>query len=350
LLVLVAVVITGFTVVMAASMVLTSTTWFCDSCHIHDADIAAYQDSVHRDVNCEQCHSKPGPFFFLTAKLEALQQPVKQFTGNFEEPILGAVQNSACRRCHTNEDLFHTISRNGINIQHEHLIAAGYLCINCHATVAHGEAVPKGSRTYPTMDQCLVCHNNQYRDARGNVATSRCDQCHTEPGYGAKPSTHTEVWIDTHGSEGILTTCSACHPKDRPLREGPGGPGDCVDCHGGILMPHDDAWMSEHGAAEQELGRTACLQCHKSPTYCYGCHRVKLPHPSDWFGQHAVAAARSEGTCFNCHAQENCQACHAAHQVGQPQAHRFLKGKVEPWIPAATPTPTPSPSTSATGS
>jgi nitrate/TMAO reductase-like tetraheme cytochrome c subunit len=348
----VAVVITAFTAVMAASLYVTSTTWFCDSCHIHDADIANYRTSAHSDVNCEQCHSKPGPFFFLTAKLEALQQPVKQLVGNYEEPILGAVQNAACRRCHTNDELFTTISKSGINIQHEHLIAAGYLCITCHATVAHGEAVPQGSRTYPTMDQCLVCHNNHYRDADGAVATSRCDQCHTQPGYGARPANHTTDWIDIHGSAGILSTCTACHPKVAPPRHAasPIGPvGDCVDCHGGVLMPHPDDWMKRHGGVEETLGRTTCLQCHKSPTYCYGCHKVKLPHPADWFGQHAVAAARAEGTCFNCHDQSNCQACHAAHQVGTPQAHGFLKGAIKQWTPPpapATPSPAYSPAAS----
>jgi cytochrome c nitrite reductase small subunit len=340
---------------MTAALVVTSTTWFCDSCHIHDADIANYRTSAHKDVNCEQCHSKPGPFFFLTAKLEALQQPVKQFSGDYEEPILGAVQNAACRRCHTNEDLFTTISRNGINVDHEHLIAAGYLCITCHATVAHGEAVPKGSKTYPSMDQCLVCHNNQYRDADGSVATSRCDICHTQPGYGAKPSTHDEAWIDTHGSEGILSTCTACHPQRAPdpldAAASSAMPepraiatGDCVDCHGGVLMPHPDEWIGRHGVVQERLGRAACMECHKDPTYCYGCHKVRLPHPDGWFGKHAVAAARSEGTCFNCHDQDNCQACHAAHEVGRPQAHDFLDGKVDQWKPEASPSPPASPS------
>lgn len=354
-----AVVVTAFTVVMAASLIFTSTTSFCDACHLHPADIAAYKVSAHKGVNCEQCHSKPGPFFFLTAKLEALQEPIKFYLGNYEKPILGSVSNQACRRCHTNETLFATISKGGINVNHKHLIEAGYLCVRCHATVAHGQAVPKGSQTYPTMDQCLICHNNQYRAADGTVAVSRCDLCHVQPGYGSTPASHKETdWLKVHGSQGILSTCSACHPSRSKVSVGgvqsdlqtshlqspvPGTPPNCISCHGGVVMPHDGTWLSEHGAAEQKTGQATCLLCHKSPTYCLGCHKVRLPHPSDWFGKHAVAAAQSEGTCFTCHAQENCQACHAAHQVGSPPAHAFLKGKVRQW---AAPTPSPSASAS----
>ena len=57
-------------------------------------------------------------------------------------------------------------------MQHKHLIEAGFLCIRCHSTVGHTTAVPEGSRTYPVMDQCLICHNNEYQAADGTVATS----------------------------------------------------------------------------------------------------------------------------------------------------------------------------------
>ena len=146
-----------------------------------------YDKSAHRDVNCEQCHTKPGPFFFLTSKLEALQQPIAQITGDYEKPILGFVLNQSCRRCHTNENLFKTISTGGIIVNHEHLIEAGFLCQRCHSTTAHGDAIPEGSRTYPVMEQCLICHNNEYTAPDGTVATSRCDQCHAKRGYGATP-------------------------------------------------------------------------------------------------------------------------------------------------------------------
>ena len=175
-----------------------------------------YNKSAHAGVNCEQCHTKPGPFFFLTSKLEALQQPIAQITGDYEKPILGFVLNQSCRRCHTNDDLFKTISSSGIRVNHQHLIEAGFLCQRCHSTTAHGDAIPEGSRTYPVMEQCLICHNNEFKAADGTVATSRCDLCHTKRDYGAKPVSHDE--------EGLVhpprRRRRALHLQRLPPREG----------------------------------------------------------------------------------------------------------------------------------
>jgi cytochrome c-type protein NapC len=342
------VVVTAFVVVMGVALAATSTTAFCGLCHNMKASVTAYRHSAHRGVNCEQCHSQPGPFFFLTAKLEALQEPVKQVTGKYEKPILGTVVNASCRRCHTNAKLFPTISKNGVNVNHKHLIEAGYQCTTCHSTVAHLNAVPPGSQTRPAMDKCLVCHNNNYRAADGTVAVSRCDLCHVEPASGAVPASHRDgaLWLKIHGTNGILSTCSACHPQPgRPVPAGvPGTPPNCVGCHGGVLMPHPAGWLKLHGAQEQKVGRKACDLCHDGPAYCDGCHQVKLPHPADWLNLHAKEAAASSTSCLNCHSQANCQACHAAHQSGTPRAHRFLTGGVPAW----TASPTTSPSASAT--
>ncbi len=295
--------------------------------------VEEYRKSAHADVNCEQCHSKPGPFFFLTAKLEALQQPIAQITGDYEKPILGFVLNQSCRRCHSNDLLFEPVSNSGIRVQHKHLIEAGFLCQRCHSTLAHGDAVPEGSRTYPSMDQCLICHNNQYTDPQGEVATSRCDICHTKPGYGAVPSTHEQNdWATRHGAVGILSTCSACHIIKT----------DCRRCHDGILMPHQETWISTHGKNVEARGREACKSCHETQEYCVTCHQVKMPHPQDYVATHPLTAqAKGTESCFNCHRVANCQACHEVHANGDPPAHELLRGA--PYTPPAEPSAEPTP-------
>ena len=206
--------ITALVVFIGVALAATSSARFCSACKSHVPYVDEWSASAHGDVNCEQCHTKPGPFFFLTSKLEALQQPIAQITGDYEEPILGFVLNQSCRRCHTNENLFKNVSSGGIIVNHEHLIEAGFLCQRCHSTTAHGLAVPEGSRTFPVMEQCLICHNNEFTAADGTVATSRCDQCHAERGYGAAPVSHDEPdWSARHGAVGVLSTCSACHVK-----------------------------------------------------------------------------------------------------------------------------------------
>ena len=325
--ILLTVVVLGIGVAFAAS----STPQFCGSCKSHVPYVDEYEKSVHRQVNCEQCHTKPGPFFFLTAKLEALQQPIAQITGDYEKPILGFVLNQSCRRCHTNATLFKPVSKGGIRVQHKHLIEAGFLCMRCHSTVAHGTAVPVGSRTYPVMEQCLICHNNKYTAPDGTVATSRCDLCHAKRDYGAKPVSHkSSDWRTRHGAVGVLSTCSACHLKKD----------SCTKCHSGILMPHPSNWLYGHGAVAESHGRQSCAHCHDVKRYCKTCHQVSMPHPSDFVSSHFKAVARTGApSCFNCHTLDNCQACHEQHAAGDPRAHSLFKGI------QYTPPPTSSPST-----
>jgi nitrate/TMAO reductase-like tetraheme cytochrome c subunit len=309
---------------MAVAMTSTSSAGFCSSCKNMKPAVRGYKISTHKGVNCEQCHTEPGPFFFLTAKMEALQEPISQFFGTYELPIVGTVANQSCRRCHTDDQLFGVISKNGINVSHKHLIQAGFQCVNCHSTVAHGDAVPVGSRTYPTMDKCLVCHNNKYTAADGTVAVATCNLCHKQPNYGSKPISHDSQWLTTHGSMGILSTCSACHTK----------PNACSRCHNGLEMPHVAGWLTKHGATVKTGGKNACSLCHDTKVYCQTCHQVQMPHPKDFLGTHNIAAANAKDTCFTCHQVANCQACHDAHGVGTPAAHDLFKG--ETWSPSPT--------------
>jgi nitrate/TMAO reductase-like tetraheme cytochrome c subunit len=323
-----AIVLTAVVVLLGVALAATSTPQFCSSCKSHKPYVAELKKSAHAGINCEQCHTKPGPLFFLTSKLEALQQPIHQLTGSYEKPILGTVLNQSCRRCHSNEELFKTqVTKDGIKVQHKHLIQAGFLCIRCHATQAHGSAIPAGSRTSPSMDQCLLCHNNAYKDAQGQVATARCDLCHATPPEGSKPATHKDAkWAKDHGSVGILSTCSACHQQKK----------DCVACHNGVAMPHAATWITQHGDDVNARGRKNCLLCH-TKQYCSTCHKVPMPHPAGFISDHPKAAAQNgTQTCFSCHSVANCQACHEAHQLGSPAAHQLFKGIK--YTPSATPT------------
>jgi len=329
-----AILLTVLMVGIGVTLAVTSTAQFCSACKSHVPYVEEWAKSAHDGVNCEQCHTKPGPLFFLTAKLEALQQPIAQITGDYEEPILGYVLNQSCRRCHTNKTLFKPVSKSGIRVQHKHLVAAGFLCMRCHSTTAHGTAVPVGSRTYPVMEQCLICHNNEYKAADGTVATSRCDLCHTKRDYGAIPASHKQPdWSTRHGAIGVLSTCSACHLKKD----------SCTKCHSGILMPHPDTWLYGHGAEMESRGRQSCAQCHDVKRYCKTCHQVRMPHPADFVASHFLAVARTGApTCFNCHVLDNCQACHEQHAAGDPRAHSLFEGiqyTPAPRRPSATPVP-----------
>jgi len=334
-----AIVLTAVVIGMGVALAVSSTPWFCGACKSHVPYVDEWRASAHDGVNCEQCHTKPGALFFLTAKLEALQQPVHQLTGDYEKPILGTVLNQSCRRCHSNDILFNPVSRSGIRVQHRHLIEAGFLCIRCHSTQAHGDAVPQGARTYPSMDQCLLCHNNRFTNPQGQVATAECDLCHTRRDYSAAPKSHSDPdWGEDHGAVGILSTCTACHTEKD----------SCSKCHQGVAMPHAETWISRHGRAVGRSGEQACEMCHDTRKYCLTCHQVKMPHPNDFVGRHPKVADKvGTTTCFNCHLVANCQACHTEHNVGDPRAHQLFKG-VKYTMPA-TPTAAPTAVTAGAG-
>ena len=164
---------------------------------------------------------------------------------------------------------------------HKHLIEAGFLCQRCHSTTAHGDAVPEGSRTYPVMEQCLICHNNHYTAPDGTVATSRCDLCHAKRGYGAMPVSHEPVRLE-HAprrrrralhlqrlphQEGRLHQVPQRHPHAAPRRRG----------------------STSTAQTAEVKGRKACAQCHDTKEYCKTCHQVPMPHPQDFISSHPAA-------------------------------------------------------------
>ena len=227
----------------------TSTPQFCGACKSHVPYVDEWRASAHDGVNCEQCHTKPGPFFFLTAKLEALQQPIAQITGDYEKPILGTVLNQSCRRCHTNENLFKNLSLSGGIHRAATSTSSRRASSACAATPRRRTATRcrrARARTRPWTSAC-ICHNNEYTTARRQVATAALRPLpHQERTTArARCRTRSPTGHDDHGAVGILSTCSACHiEKDA-----------CSKCHDGIEMPHPDAWISRTARRVEAKGR-----------------------------------------------------------------------------------------------
>ncbi len=165
----------------------TSQPAFCNRCHVMNEYVATWERSPHGDVNCETCHTPPGLFGFLGGKIAGLQVVANYITGEFEDySFNAAVPNASCLRCH--EEILeepYTSPETGVTVSHEHIVVNGGKCMNCHSTVAHLEAVPVGSATFPTMDTCMRCHN-------GEVAPTDCRICHRQGPPAPTPPTEAE--------------------------------------------------------------------------------------------------------------------------------------------------------------
>lgn len=157
-----------------ASMWWTSKPSFCASCHPMRKFVDAWQVSKHKTVNCERCHAPSGTFGFVGGKIASLQVVSNYLRGRYDDTSFNAaVPNQACESCH-HKVLDRPIVRNGIKVDHKTIVTAGGKCMFCHSAIAHGNAVPVGSRTGPTMGACFKCHD-------GHTAPTRCSLCHVGP-------------------------------------------------------------------------------------------------------------------------------------------------------------------------
>jgi cytochrome c nitrite reductase small subunit len=169
----------------AVSFWWTSQPSFCGRCHVMEPYISAWEQSSHKDVNCESCHLTPGFFGFVGGKIAGLQVVANYIRGDYEDwSFNAAVSNASCLQCHE-EILTANIhnSDTGVLVSHKDILETGGKCMFCHSTVAHGASVPVGSATHPTMTTCLTCHNDE-------IAPLDCDLCHVgkRPPPSAMPS------------------------------------------------------------------------------------------------------------------------------------------------------------------
>jgi cytochrome c nitrite reductase small subunit len=184
----------GILLLSVVSFWWTSQPSFCNRCHVMNKYVAAWEQSPHKDVTCEICHTSPGFFGFVGGKIAGLQVVANYIRGDFNDDSFNAfVSNASCLRCH--EDLLEkdfTDPETQVTVSHEHIMDNGGKCMTCHSTVAHGSAVPIGSATFPTMDTCMKCHN-------GELAPTDCEVCHQSGPPGPVPPTEVDGDTDASG-------------------------------------------------------------------------------------------------------------------------------------------------------
>lgn len=286
-------------VLIAGFFTVSSQPSFCNLCHVIEKDYRTWRKSSHKEVTCLACHQERGAIGFITKRLEGTRNLTRWILNSYQRPIIAQVRDEACQRCHRKETAKGIIRSQAIRVSHKEIIKAGYRCIDCHNTVAHGKAVPVGK--YPTMDKCAVCHN-------GEIASKDCRTCHTKKVKLIRAKNLNNVWAITHGKRwkklhgmGNLATCQMCHPKDY-----------CRDCHGGLDLPHPSYFPAQHGKFAKE-DRKRCLECHRVD-FCSSCHKTEMPHPLGFLPTHSKQTKKlGESFCLRCHIKYDCNACHERH-------------------------------------
>ncbi|HEX9592798.1 MAG TPA: NapC/NirT family cytochrome c [bacterium] len=251
---------------------------FCNQCHVMESAFEAWKQSVHRGINCHECHHAT-----TAAKNKMLLQTIFLAPEKVTDPYVKTkgtvnVPFEYCVKCHwrKNPDYPNAPKINQSMGHALHVYVQEIECAQCHA----GQSLHVFP---PAMDLCLNCHEGQVDYLHGSVAGEpvvRCLSCHTDKTRDIKPDRR---------------TCLACHQQ---------------------FGPDPDE--------QQELMHLQCTVCHKphdpeltkpKPEVCLGCHKP--------IGEHEVHALHLDavGNCTDCHRahhwrftvaeiEETCGNCH----------------------------------------
>nr|WP_261176920.1 NapC/NirT family cytochrome c [Anaerobacillus sp. CMMVII] len=335
----------------------TSTNTFCASCHEMSAETVTHYATSHSQINCVDCHIKPGFDNKLLAKISAMKELYHHVTRTVPNPIhpLMVVEDVNCIQCHSENRM--VTATGDLIVNHGEHIEAGIPCITCHAGVAHAKVVERGLNThddydYWTDDVAELLISTSY--TRPNMGT--CIDCHDKVNQGKKPWEEKEYLLSTpptstgdgheiydkvYTSNIILKGLGKQHSEDELSMA-------CETCHIEVATPsnHQKAtWNENHGSAAL-TDLDSCLNCHeeakwikrvaattmdealnpsnkpnldfyvpdmnvvksesRNSIFCYTCHTERPPghgDSEDWLTGHANFADSKEEKrqCYVCH-------------------------------------------------
>lgn len=367
-----------FGLVFMAAIAATSSYWFCaEICHhVQDDSINSYNRSSHSNVSCLACHMPAGadPVSFMLHKAVALQELPMTIFKTYEIPLNGdshvsmdakTMPSTQCTQCHDLSKRKVTPSA-GIIIDHDVHAARKISCASCHNRVAHDESgdfvtVNVDPHTgadswlhqnFMEMDGCYRCHrladDGIEAETPYKSATGECAACHPAD-FDLVPDSHKkpEFVKEMHGpmamaevektSEANAKAAEAAKtakkiknpsPEQKALMDVPNmyqvnncytchTKSFCIDCHGGVEMPHPAAFLTDH-MEEAVANPDSCATCHGAVDTCSRCHHndpnikdYKFDVDQSWLQQHDEAAAEvGPAECFDCHQPTFCSHCH----------------------------------------
>ncbi len=324
-----------FFVIWAVAIDGTSTYWFCTQpCHIvHDDNTLAYNESSHTNVACVACHEpvNASGLTMTIKKIEVAPDAITTIMRTFELPmnhdnhVALEMPAEQCTQCHNLKTRSVTPS-SGIIIDHTIHAENGIQCTKCHNRVAHPEEnitlILEGDQKHEnwlTMDACFRCHS-QAPDA---VAPGTCSACHPAK-FDLVPSSHdASSWYTLYGESGghakaAKEESAAIAENVKFYEERP--PSEAA--HGEVEGEEPT------GALKPARQVNSCYTCHK-PSFCDGCHGLKMPHPAEFKKNHAAAGYADPGVCAKCHARSAAEAkgtgfCDACHHPSKTPAGSWI--------------------------
>jgi nitrate/TMAO reductase-like tetraheme cytochrome c subunit len=277
--------ITGIFALAAAGV---SSPPLCGKCHVVKKAYEQWQNSVHKAVSCTGCHFEPGIFGYASGTLRGSEN-LLAFVFKPPIPLQADITNDTCLNCHQNIKTEAVSGERQISVKHKEIINAGFLCTDCHNSVAHEKTLGKPF----TMSLCIKCHNEE-------KASSKCITCHQKD-IAYKPHVTLDDWPKVKNARII---CTGCHSAKIDQ--------SCIKCHE-VELPHPDKFRKDH-ARLAEKNKSLCYKCHSktmaTKEMC-SCHEDGNTHGnvSKWYVKHR-SLARINGVGCNCHSPKYCSRCH----------------------------------------
>lgn len=204
-------------------------------------------------------------------------------------------------------------------------------CADCHAAASTSRLGT--DLLLPEKDSCASCHDVE--------SPSDCGVCHVDAddpyGYAERVpgvdrfshAAHVDAGMECAACHGPVTAivaqpakseCRTCHVTASDLQ-------DCSVCHtqGAEYVPsdHGPGWEYWHGI-DAGFDQQDCMNCH-AQVDCQDCHagdnvRPRV-HRLNFAFDHSVEARAAEVECATCHVDNGfCAACHTANRV-LPRSH-----------------------------
>lgn len=279
-----------FVIFSFASIEVTSTSSFCNSCHIMEPYYTSWKSSTHKDVQCVECHIPPGTTSYIAAKLNGLGQVVDDVLHRTSNKPSASVSALSCLRsgCHSTETLVSKKLDTGVfkfdhskHLNQRHL-GVEITCGTCHSHV-------KGEDHFQVnTDVCITCHlvdGVTYGQTRFAGMESKVIH------LAVRNTANTPKPDPEHPSEKIPpSSCKACHEPPQGEITFQGMKFDhaqflsfgatCESCHQGVT------------ATPPPIEDGRCLECHS-----FGLEKLKGSremHTIHTLGEHKVE-------CSSCH-------------------------------------------------
>jgi hypothetical protein len=248
---------------------------FCSTCHEMEEAADSADRSIHDEVSCLACHTRPGIIGTLMYVPTFARETIHKFTpADIANGVLGSQD-----------------------------------CESCHEGIS---ATPELAAAHEADADCASCHGDVSHPPFRLAGFER------EVKLGPGEAPHPEGWVQTHGEQVVAgaATCTTCHTSEF-----------CETCHFRSAYPHPKDWIEKHGPTQIEEGAEACTLCHPT-TFCAGCHGTEIPHNAQWLSEHWRDLQDAPvSPCLLCHPKTDCTTCHSEHGVHREQG-LYIGGSV----------------------